>query len=414
MKVVVLGSGGREHALCTALARSDSVTALLAMPGSQGIAQVANCIPLAPNTDSLVRWCQDEAIDLVVIGPEAYLVDGASDALRAAGIPVFGPGKEAAQLESSKAYTKQLCAEYHIPTAAYQRVDNLAQALECVKGHPLPIVLKEDGLAAGKGVAICEDREAAIEWLRHYFATAPQGCVVIEEYMEGQELSFFALCSGQAVVPFNSAVDYKRIGDGNIGPNTGGMGSISPAPMFDQALSDEIMQRIITPTVRALQARGITYQGVLFAGLMLTKEGPKLIEYNARFGDPETQSMLTRLEGDLLPSLLAVACGEATIPLPAWSSEPAMCVVMASPGYPGKIERQTVIHGLDKVTTATVYHAGTRLQDDAWLAVGGRVLGITARGANLAEAKAKAYAAVDAIDWPEGYCRKDIGSPFVN
>ena len=404
MKVLLIGGGGREHALAWKLSQSPSLTKLFAAPGNPGIAEHAELVDLDPADHEAVNgFCQAENIDLVVIGPEAPLVAGLGDALRAAGMAVFGPDRDAAQLEGSKGFTKDLCARTGIPTARYVRSADKA----ALDGFGLPVVVKADGLAAGKGVVIAEtraDAEAAMD--------AAGEAVVIEEYLNGEEVSFFALTDGEAVLPFGSAQDHKRVGDGDTGPNTGGMGAYSPASVLTPELEARVMDEIVRPTVRAMAAAGTPYSGVLFAGLMLTADGPKLIEYNARFGDPECQVLMMRLESDLLELLLATAEGRlAKAAPPTFSDRAALTVVMAANGYPGTPAKGGVIGGTEaaEAAGAKVFQAGTALRDGSLIANGGRVLSVTALGATVAEARERAYAAVKAIDFPTGFCRRDIG-----
>ena len=362
---------------------------------------------------AVIAFCADKQIGLVVVGPEAPLVDGLSDSLRAAGVPVFGPSQAAAQLEGSKGFTKDLCQRAGIPTAGYVRTSTLEEARAALARFEAPYVLKADGLAAGKGVVIAETRTEAEDALADMFGGAFGGAgaqVVIEEFMEGEEASFFALTDGTAIVPFGSAQDHKRVGDGDTGPNTGGMGAYSPAPVLTSELQARVMAEIIEPTVRTMRAEGKPYQGVLFAGLMLTPEGPKLIEYNARFGDPECQVLMMRLQSDLVPILLACAQGTLEGTEIAFRPETALTVVMAAKGYPGTPEKGGAIALNDaEAEGAKVFHAGTALKDGALVANGGRVLAVTATGASVTEAQAKAYAAVDKIAFPSGFCRRDIG-----
>lgn len=362
---------------------------------------------------AVIAFCAEKDIDLVVVGPEAPLVDGLSDALRVAGVPVFGPSQAAAQLEGSKGFTKDLCARAGIPTAGYVRTSSLEEARAALARFAAPYVLKADGLAAGKGVVIAETLADAEETLADMFGGGFGGAgaqVVIEEFMEGEEASFFALTDGIAIVPFGSAQDHKRVGDGDTGPNTGGMGAYSPAPVLTPALQARVMAEIIEPTVRTMREEGNPYQGVLFAGLMLTAQGPKLIEYNARFGDPECQVLMMRLESDLVSIMLACATGTLEGTAVALREETALTVVMAAKGYPGTPEKGGAID-LSGVASgaANIFHAGTALKDGALVANGGRVLAVTATGASVTEAQAKAYAAVDAIRFPSGFCRRDIG-----
>ena len=355
----------------------------------------------------------------MVIGPEAPLVAGLADDLTAAGIAAFGPGKIAAQLEGSKGYTKDMCAEADIPTAAYGRFDNACDALAYLDTLPIaqgraPIVVKADGLAAGKGVIIAEDIQTARDAVEDIFdgAFGEAGAeLVVEEFMTGEEASFFVLCDGENALPLATAQDHKRVGDGDTGPNTGGMGAYSPASIMTQALIDEAMSKIIAPTLATMARRGAPYRGVLYAGLMLTPDGPKLVEYNARFGDPECQVLMRLLKSDLVPALEAAAIGSVKDMTLDWHDDVAMTVVMAANGYPGSYDKGTVINGLDAVSDDTVvFHAGTaRAEDGTITAIGGRVLNVTARGKTVAQAQASAYAGVDAIDWPQGFCRRDIG-----
>ncbi|HUQ12674.1 MAG TPA: phosphoribosylamine--glycine ligase [Novosphingobium sp.] len=417
MNILLLGSGGREHALAWKLAQSPRCDKLFAAPGNPGIAKHAELAALE-TTDhgAVVAFCAAQRIGLVVIGPEAPLVDGLADSLRAAGVSVFGPSKAAAQLEGSKAFTKALCRRAGIPTAAYAHATTLAAARTALDGFALPVVIKADGLAAGKGVTIAETRDAAEAALAALFfdeATGGGGEVVIEEFLDGEEASFFALTDGATVVPFGSAQDHKRVGDGDTGPNTGGMGAYSPARILTPALEREAIQRIVAPTVRAMAEAGTPYSGVLYAGLMLTREGPKLIEYNARFGDPECQVLMLRLESDLAELLLACAENRlATCDPPRFAPDAALTVVMAAQGYPGTPDKGGRIEGVDEAERAgaQVFHAGTALAPvGALVAHGGRVLNVTARGPTVREAQAAAYAALNRIDFPQGFCRKDIG-----
>jgi len=414
MNILLLGSGGREHALAWKLAQSPSLAKLYAAPGNPGIAEEAEVVALdVTDHGAVIAFCAEKQIGLVVIGPEAPLVDGLSDSLRAAGVPVFGPSQAAAQLEGSKGFTKDLCARAGIPTAGYVRTSSLEEARAALARFAAPYVLKADGLAAGKGVVIAETRPEAEDTLADMFGGAFGGAgaqVVIEEFMEGEEASFFALTDGTAIVPFGSAQDHKRVGDGDVGPNTGGMGAYSPAPVLTPELQARVMAEIIEPTVRTMREEGNPYQGVLFAGLMLTPEGPKLIEYNARFGDPECQVLMMRLASNLVPILLACAQGTLEGVEIAFSDETALTVVMAAKGYPGTPEKGGAIALEDaEAEGAKVFHAGTALKDGALVANGGRVLNVTACAPSVTEAQARAYAAVDAISFPSGFCRRDIG-----
>ena len=413
MNILLVGSGGREHALCWKLAQSPQAAKIFAAPGNPGIAEHAQCVDLAVTDHAAVTaFCAANAIGLVVIGPEAPLVDGLADSLRAAGIAVFGPSAKAAQLEGSKSFTKALCDRANIPTARYARASHIAEARAALAGFDLPVVIKADGLAAGKGVIIAETAEQAEDAIGHMFAGAfgEAGAeVVIEEFMHGEEASFFAITDGSAIVAFGSAQDHKRVGEGDTGPNTGGMGAYSPAPVLTPALEAEVMERIIAPTVGLLAAEGMPYSGVLFAGLMVTDEGPKLIEYNCRFGDPECQVLMMRLQGDLAALLLAAARGQlADCPPPQFSDDFALTVVIAAKGYPGTPEKGGAIT-LAGDSAAKVFHAGTALQDGALVASGGRVLNVTGTGQTVTEAQAVAYAGVDGIYFPSGFYRRDIG-----
>ena len=416
MNILLLGSGGREHALAWKLAQSSLCDKLFASPGNPGVAQYAELVALEITDHAAVLdFCRARRIGLVVIGPEAPLVDGLADSLRGVGVPVFGPGKAAAQLEGSKAFTKELCARHAIPTAAFKRVTSAREGLAALDSFPIPVVIKADGLAAGKGVTVAMTRAEAETALAEIFDGrfgAAGAEAVIEEFMAGEEASFFALTDGHTVVPFGSAQDHKRVGDGDTGPNTGGMGAYSPALVLTPLLEAEALERIVVPTVRAMAAEGMPYSGVLYAGLMLTKEGVKLIEYNCRFGDPECQVLMLRLEADLGELLLATAENRlAALQPPRFSADTALTVVMAAEGYPGTPKAGGAIAGIERAEAdgAKVFHAGTRLEGGTVVASGGRVLNVTARGASVGAAQAAAYAAVDTIDFSEGFCRRDIG-----
>jgi phosphoribosylamine---glycine ligase len=418
MNILLLGSGGREHALAWKLKQSPTCTHLYAAPGNPGIAEEAGLVALdVTDHAAVIGFCAEHAIGLVVIGPEAPLVDGLSDSLRAAGVPVFGPSQAAAQLEGSKGFTKDLCARAGIPTAGYVRTASLEDARAALARFAPPYVLKADGLAAGKGVVIAEtlaDAEAALADMFGGGFGAAGAEVVIEEFMAGEEASFFALTDGTAILPFGSAQDHKRVGDGDVGPNTGGMGAYSPAPVLTPELQAQVMATIIEPTVAAMREDGNPYSGVLYAGLMLTAEGPKLIEYNARFGDPECQVLMMRLESDLAAIMLACAKGELAGVEAAFRTDTALTVVMAAKGYPGTPEKGGAIAlGEVEADGAKVFHAGTARVDGALVASGGRVLNVTATGANVTEAQARAYAAVDRIAFPTGFCRRDIGEKEI-
>ena len=416
MNVLLIGSGGREHALAWALAASPLLTKLYAAPGNPGIAALGECVALdISDHRSIARFCKARAIELVVVGPEGPLVAGIADELKAAGIKVFGPSKAAARLEGSKGFTKDLCREHAIPTAAYGRFSDADAARAYAVRQPLPVVVKADGLAAGKGVVIAETRaeaEAAIAaCFDGAFGTAGAE-IVIEEFLLGEEASFFALVDGRHALPLATAQDHKRAADGDRGPNTGGMGAYSPAAVVTPETGRQVMGRIILPTVDAMARRGTPYKGVLYAGLMLTTEGPKLIEYNVRFGDPETQVLMMRLKSDLLPALLATCDGVLDAFDLRWHDDPALTVVMAAKGYPGTPLKGTEIKGLEQaaeVPGVEVFHAGTRQEDGRLIADGGRVLDVTARGQTVAEAQSRAYEAVRRIDWPGGFYRSDIG-----
>jgi len=414
MNILLLGGGGREHALAWKLAQSPLCTALHAAPGNPGIAEHAALVDLdVTDHAAVVVFCAAKAIGLVVVGPEAPLVDGIADSLRAAGVPVFGPSEAAAQLEGSKGFTKDLCAQADIPTAAYVRCMSADAALAALDSFTIPVVIKADGLAAGKGVIIAETRAEAEAAIADMFGGSfgESGAqVVLEEFMEGEEASFFALTDGTAIVAFGSAQDHKRVGEGDTGPNTGGMGAYSPASVLTAALEEEVMARIIAPTVTTLAANGMPYSGVLFAGLMLTAQGPKLIEYNCRFGDPECEVLMMRLESDLVALLLAVAQGRlGEMPAPVLADDPALTIVLAAKNYPGTPEKGAPL-GLPAAPDGTrIFHAGTATQDGALVASGGRVLAVTASGASVTQARDAAYKLVDQVSFPGGFCRRDIG-----
>lgn len=416
MNVLVVGSGGREHALCWALARSPLLGRLYCAPGNGGIAAVATCLAIDPmDFDGLVEACRAHDVGFVVVGPEAPMEAGLVDRLEAEGVKAFGPRANAAILEASKGFVKDLCAQVGIPTAAYARFSNSIAAKEYIVRHGAPIVVKADGLASGKGVIVAEtveDAFAAVDSLIQGAFGAAGEEIVIEDYLRGEEVSFFALVDGDKVAPFESAQDHKRVGDGDTGPNTGGMGAYSPAPVMTHEMRQATLDRIIKPAVEAMVAKGRPFRGVLFAGLMLTSEGPKLIEFNVRFGDPECQALMMRLDSDLLATLLAVAEGRIEDVEIAWRDEAALTVVMASRGYPGAYEKGSPISGLDKAAEGAgveIFHAGTKIEKGRVVAAGGRVLNVTALGENVSEAQRKAYEAVDKIDWAEGFCRRDIG-----
>jgi phosphoribosylamine---glycine ligase len=420
MHILLLGSGGREHALAWKIAASPLVTKLWCAPGNAGIAREAECVALdVANHAAVIEFCKRNAVELVVVGPETPLVAGIVDDLAKAGIRAFGPGKAAAQLEGSKGFTKDLCAEFNIPTGAYRRFDNAADALRYARAQGAPIVVKADGLAAGKGVVVAKtlaEAEAAIATMFEGAFGAAGAEVVIEEFLSGREISFFALCDGETAIPLASAQDHKRVFDHDEGPNTGGMGAYSPTPFVTPEIHDRIMSRIIGPTVAGMKQRGMPFRGVLYAGVMLTEQGPKLFEYNVRFGDPECQVLMLRMMSDIVPALLAACDGELKHFDLRWYAEPALTVVMAAKGYPGDYRKGTRIDGLDdaaKIEGVEIFHAGTVTKDGAILANGGRVLNICATGKTVTEARARAYQAVDEIRWPDGFCRRDIASQAV-
>jgi len=417
MKILVVGSGAREHALCWSIAASPLCDALYCAPGNAGIANEATCVPIPmSDLDGIVDFARANAIDFVVVGPEDPLVAGLVDQLDAAGIKSFGPNAAAAALEGSKSFTKGLCERHAIPTAGFKHFTALDPALAYVREQGAPIVIKADGLAAGKGVTVAmtlaEAEAALVAALRDDAFGAAGSEVVIEEFMEGEEASFFALVDGTHALPLAGAQDHKRVGDGDTGPNTGGMGAYSPAPVLDQAMADRVMAEIIMPTVEGMAAKGTPFKGVLYAGLMITETGPRLIEYNARFGDPECQVLMARLKSDILPALIACHDGQLSSVDLRWDDGAAICVVLATKGYPGAYGKGSVIKGLDDAETdnaITVFHAGTALDEHGQVtANGGRVLGVTALGADIAAARDRAYAAVERIDWPDGFCRGDI------
>ncbi len=416
MNVLLIGGGGREHALAWALSASPLLTKLFCAPGNAGIADVADCVVLdVTDHAGVVTFCRQHGVGLVIVGPEAPLVAGLADDVRAAGIKCFGPSAAAAQLEGSKAFTKALCDVAGIPTAAYGRFTDAASARAYAAAQPLPTVVKADGLAAGKGVVIAEtlkEAETAIDACFEGAFGAAGREVVIEEFMVGEEASFFALVDGENALALATAQDHKRVGDGDTGPNTGGMGAYSPAPVLTEALNAKVMETIIQPTVAEMARRGEPFVGVLYAGLIITDAGPKLIEYNARFGDPECQVLMMRLKSDLLPALLAACDGMLAAFDLRWHDDVALTVVMAAEGYPESPKKDTVINGLEaagSLDDVVIFHAGTKLSDGAIVANGGRVLNVTARGRTVAEAQTRAYEAVGRIDWPQGFCRRDIG-----
>ncbi len=420
MKILLIGSGGREHALAWKLSQSESCEKLYCAPGNAGIEDVAICVPIkVDELEKLVSFAKEENIDLVVVGPENPLVDGIADALNAEGISVFGPSAKAAQLEGSKGFMKDLCTKYNIPTAKYGRFTNIEKAKEFINSVGLPVVVKTNGLAAGKGVIICETKDQAIKAASDMLSGSSFGVagkeIVIEEFIDGEEVSFFALADGKTILPLTSAQDHKRVGEGDTGLNTGGMGAYSPAHFVDDMLEHQIIEKIIEPTIAGMAAEGCPFTGVLFAGIMVRDGKAILLEHNVRFGDPECQAIMMRLQGDLAQILLAGAQGRLNEVRDqiSWSGDAAMCVVMAAKGYPAEYKKNTVIMGLDKaneVDNVYVFHAGTAKDEDGnIISVGGRVLGITARGSTIAKAQEQAYKAVNCIDWDDGFCRRDIG-----
>lgn len=417
MRILLVGSGGREHALAWKLKQSKSCDYLICAPGNAGIEQIVKCHPVAmDDIDGLVKLAQSEQIDFVVVGPEIPLSLGLTDKLREVGIPSFGPSGKAAQLESSKGFTKDLCKKYNIPTAAYERFTDIPAALTFLDKMGAPIVIKADGLAAGKGVVVAmtmaEAKDAIEDMLSGNAFGASGASIVIEEFMEGEEVSYFALTDGVNILPLNTAQDHKRVGDGDTGPNTGGMGAYSPARLMTPELNDIVINDILKPTVAGMAADGHPFQGVLYAGLMVKDGKPRLVEYNARFGDPECQTLMLRLESDLVDLLYACAAGKLDcVTPPKWSDNPSLCVVMAAEGYPAAYKKNTVINGLDKaaaIPDVQIFHAGTATKDGNIVAIGGRVLGVCAIGHDVTSARETAYKAVDAINWPEGFCRRDI------
>jgi phosphoribosylamine--glycine ligase len=416
MNILLLGSGGREHALAWKIAGSPLTDKLYCAPGNAGIAREAECVALdIADHAAVIAFCRAHNIDFVVVGPEAPLCAGIVDDLEAAGIKAFGPSRLAAQLEGSKGFTKDLCRANNIPTAAYERFTSPEPAKGYARQQGAPIVVKADGLAAGKGVVVAmtlDEALAAIDMMFGGDLGAAGAEVVIEEFLDGEEASFFALCDGATAIAFASAQDHKRVFDGDKGPNTGGMGAYSPAPIMTPDMTRRVMDEIIDPTMRAMAAIGAPFRGVLFAGLMIAKDGPKLIEYNARFGDPETQVMMLRMMSDLVPALLASRDGMLKNFDLRWYGDAALTVVMAANGYPGAYDKGSVIEGLDEAGTVEgveIFHAGTKAEGDKILAVGGRVLNVTATAKTVAEAQSRAYQAVDRIRWPGGFCRRDIG-----
>jgi phosphoribosylamine---glycine ligase len=422
MRVLVVGSGGREHALAWAISASPLVDRLFCAPGNAGIAEEAECIAIgATDIRGLVEFCRRERIDFVVVGPEAPLVLGLVDALEAEGIAAFGPSAAASAIEASKSFAKDLFLRAQIPTAAYRRFQDPAAAKSFIASHGAPIVIKADGLAAGKGVVVADDLASAYRAVdaalveRRFDAAGLE--IVVEDFLIGREASFFALVDGSDALPLATAQDYKRVGDGDVGPNTGGMGAVSPSPILTPALEGAVMERVILPAIAAMRREGRAFKGLLYAGLMLTEKGPMLLEFNARFGDPECQVLMMRLMSDPLPALIAAHDGVLKSVDLRWHADTALCVVMAAHGYPDEPQRGSEIRGLDATANdpkVKIFHAATRRNDRRLIADGGRVLGVTALGGDLAEARDRAYAAVDRIDWPQGFCRRDIGTGSVD
>ena len=416
MNILVLGGGGREHALAWAIKQNPKCDRLIVAPGNAGIAQLAECAALdVLDGAAVVAFCEENAVDFVVIGPEAPLAAGVADALAAAGILAFGPSAAAARLEASKAFTKEICDACGAPTAAYARFTQAEAAKDYIRRVGAPIVVKADGLAAGKGVIVAMTEAEALAGIDEIFGGAfgDAGAeVVIEEFMAGEEASFFVLCDGETVLPIGSAQDHKRVGDGDTGPNTGGMGAYSPAPVLTDAIAEAALAQIVRPTVAEMARRGTPFKGVLYAGLMIENGAPRLVEYNVRFGDPECQVLMMRLGAQVLDLLLACAEGRLADMQVTWAEDHALSVVMATNGYPGDYARGSQIRGLEELPETSlemVFHAGTAAREGSIVASGGRVLNVTARGASLAEARERAYGLVDRIDWPGGFCRRDIG-----
>ena len=416
MNILVIGSGGREHALVWKISTSPLVDKIFAAPGNGGMEGLASCVPLdSSDHDAVVKFCCDNNIGLVVVGPEAPLVAGLVDRLEQENITAFGPTAYAAQLEGSKGFTKDICTRYNIPTAAYGRFTDPTQAKAFVTEKGTPIVVKADGLAAGKGVIIAETQaqayDAIDDILGGQFGEAGAE-LVIEEFLVGEEASFFALCDGENILPLTAAQDHKQVGEGDTGPNTGGMGAYSPAAVMTKEMTKRTINEIILPTVRAMQQEGHPFKGVFFAGLMITEKGPELIEYNVRFGDPECQVLMMRMASDIVPALMAAAKGGIDQIDMTWHGRSALSVVMAAKGYPGSYQKNTEIGNLDQAGAGEdiyIFHAGTKSEAGKILAVGGRVLSVTAMADTVGQAQARAYTALDQIDWDEGFCRRDIG-----
>ena len=416
MAVLLIGAGGREHALALALSKSADAGQIFCAQGNAGIAQIATCIELAVSDHAaVIGFCEEHNIELVVIGPEGPLVEGLADSLERANIKAFGPSQLAAQLEGSKSFTKELCRKYNIPTADYQTFDQAAPARDYLQTSKFPIVIKADGLAAGKGVTIAQNAEEAIRAVDDCFEGrfGEAGAqVVVEDCLVGEEASFFAICDGEFALEFPTAQDHKRAYDGDKGPNTGGMGAYSPAPVMDANMRQRTMDEIILPTLKGMKEQGMAFKGVLYAGLMITDKGPELIEYNVRFGDPECQVLIARLQSDLLPVMIAACDGKLEGVVNRFDKRPAITVVMTAMGYPGDYEKGSEIRGVDEASgdpDVMIFHAGTTVKNGKVIATGGRVLNITALGETVGEARDKAYQAIDKIDWPQGFYRKDIG-----
>ncbi|PPB80299.1 phosphoribosylamine--glycine ligase [Albidovulum inexpectatum] len=416
MNILILGGGGREHALAWAVKQNPKCDRLIVAPGNAGIAQIAECADIdILDGASVATFAEENAVDLVIVGPEAPLAAGVADVLRGAGIPVLGPSAEAARLEASKGFTKEICDACGAPTARWARFTEAEAARDHIRAKGAPIVVKADGLAAGKGVIVAMTEEEALAAVDDMFAGAFGAAgaeVVIEEFMQGEEASLFVLCDGKNVLPIGTAQDHKRVGDGDTGPNTGGMGAYSPAPVLDDSVLQQAMDQIVRPTIAEMARRGTPFQGVLYAGLMIQDGRPRLVEYNVRFGDPECQALMMRLGAQALDLMQACAEGRLDEVSVNWADDHALTVVMAARGYPGSYEKGTVIRGLDALpedSSHMVFHAGTAERDGAIVAAGGRVLNVTARGSSLREARDRAYRMVDRIDWPQGFCRRDIG-----
>ncbi|MEG8099162.1 phosphoribosylamine--glycine ligase [Candidatus Liberibacter brunswickensis] len=410
MRVLLIGSGGREHAIAWKISQSHLLSKLWSIPGNPGIAQHAQCFNIDIQDHSkIVCFCEEKKIDLVVVGPELPLVNGIRDTLNAAGFKVFGPSKKSSQLESSKSFAKKFCSKYGIPTAEYHCFSDPTIAKQYVQEQSMPIVIKDDGLCAGKGVVIASTIDEAFKAIDQCFKKI-DSTVVIEEYIDGFEISFFAICDGKTAIPFTTARDHKRVYDGDVGPNTGGMGAYSPALGISQELYSNIIQKIIQPTIEGMQKEGIPFQGVLFAGLMITKQGPYLIEYNVRFGDPECQAMMMRLESDILEIFNSCINENLHNTQIEWKPEYALTVVLATKGYPSNYLQGTIIRKIPQSTENTkLFHACTDIKDNCLIANGGRVLGATALGKTIIDSRKLAYNMIESIDWEHGFWRKDIG-----